>query len=387
MTLPFLDPAEIRRNCAEAELNADGTQALLDFAERIAQTPALRTLAGQAHHALFEVRADGDDPIFQQTDAAFGDDAGLFRALLVLDSIRLIREKQAARGVPAEISRAVMAHHPIGTLREAAEKGERISAGAWVWGWYGVVGSGDLHQLGRLEFFHKTWDYPARMFCNGVTGESMVLLDAGVRLTDDGYTAGALTWATALRETDDAITGNPVSPLGFALRAPVTLSRSEWRPALAPGDVVLDLHIPGDTPLTLDAIREALSRSETFFDHFYPGRLFKAWVCDSWLFSPQLRHMLPEQSNIVRWQREGYLLPNDAGPEDFLNFVFGSSHIDPDTAPRDTRLRRAAIAHLERNAEPLRSGHYVLLRNDLARFGTQPYQVASARAIARLQAA
>ncbi len=382
MTLSFLDPNEIRRNCIESELNDAAAKTLLELAARIANDRDSLKAASGAHQWLYENHTD-DDSIAKQTDAAFGEDAGLFRALLVLDSIRLIREKQAARGVPADISRAVVAHHPIGVLQESAGKSERLSVGSWMWHWYNVVGSGDLHQLGRLEFFHKRWDYPARVFCNDATGETVVMLDAGVQLTNDGYAAGELMWESQLREAEAFITGHAVSPLGFAMRELVTLDRTLWRLALRSGDVVLDLHIPGDMPLTLDAIRDALGRSESFFDHFYPGEPFKAWVCDSWLFSPQIRDMLPAESNIVRWQREGYLLPNDSGPEDFLNFVFGASSIDPASAPRDTRLQRAALDHIARNAEPLRSGHFLLLRNDLARFGMQPYLASSAQAPTR----
>lgn len=384
MNTPFLDPAEIRHNCAEAGLNDAAAQQFINLAARIAQTPALLDIAQAAHHQLFDARADSDDPAFKQADAAFGNEASAFRALLVLDSIRLIRERQAARGMPADISRAVMAHHPIGVLQECIEKGEPAGVDAWIWDWYSVVGSGDLHQLGRLEFYHKRWDYPCRVFLNDATREIVVMLDAGVRLTDDGYRVGELTWESQCDEDDATIISHAVSPLGFVVRQPVKLAKAAWRLALSAGDVVLDLHIPGDTPLTLDAIRDAMQRSESFFDHYYPGNPFNAWVCDSWLFSPQLRHMLPAESNIVRWQNECYLLPNDSGPDDFLNFVFGASSIDPATAPRDTRLRRAALDHIARGMEPLRSGHALFLRHDLPRFGTQPYRVSSEQAIGRL---
>ncbi len=184
-------------------------------------------------------------------------------------------------------------------------------------------------------------------------------------------------------ETEDAIIGHAVSPRGVAIRTPVRLSRAEWQQALGPGNYVLDMHIPGDTPLTLDSIRDALEQACPFFDHFYPDQPFSAFVCDSWLFNPQIEDMLPPESNILRWQREGYLLPNDSSSEYFLLFVFGSSTIDTATAPRNTRLRLAAIERLEQG-EPLRSGCYLLMRKDLPRFGSQPYRFTSEQAIARL---
>ena len=66
-----------------------------------------------------------------------------------------------------------------------------------------------------------------------------------------------------------------------------------------------------------------------------------------------------------------------------LEFTFGSAHVDPATAPRDTRLRCALLAHLEQG-KLLYCGRYLFLRQDLDRFGSQPYRESSARAIERL---
>jgi hypothetical protein len=154
---------------------------------------------------------------------------------------------------------------------------------------------------------------------------------------------------------------------------------------LGQGDPVLDMHIPGEGALTLDTLRDALSQAKAFFDQYYPECPFVAYACDSWMFSPQLEAMLPAESNILRWQREGYLFPADDDEGSFLLFTFGSAIIDLATAPQDTRLRRAIIAHLA-GGGALRSGRYLLLRTDLSRFGEQPYRQASEQAITRLLA-
>jgi hypothetical protein len=216
---------------------------------------------------------------------------------------------------------------------------------------------------------------PFRAYTHTRTQEVIVLAESGWRFADDGSTIGDLTWASALIEDSDAITGTPITPRGAALRTPVRLSRDEWQLALGPGDPVLDMHIPAEGALTLDALREALAQAEPFFDHYYPERKFVAYVCSSWLFSPQLEMLVGADSNIVRWQREGYLMPDGGGVEDFLTFTFGARSIDLTTAPRDTRLRRAVIAHVERGGT-LYCGNYLLLRRDLGRFGSQPYHYA-----------
>jgi len=384
MTLPFVDAHEIARNCADANLGEAATQTLLALAQRIDADPDLRSTASAAHRCVYETREEYTAAL-SRADAAFGAEADLLHALLVLDSMRLVREKQQARGVPSDIARAVNQRHAVAWLNDAIEKRGHVGIPDWMPGWFRTVGSGELYRLGRLEFVLQAWDYPFRAYASIHTNEVIVLAEAGQRFTQDGYLVGPTARMTTLIEADDATIGVPISPRGYALPYDVRLPQSEWRVVLGQGDPVLDIHVPGEGALTLDALRDALAQAELFFDQYYPERPFVAYVCDSWLFSPQLEAMLPPESNILRWQHEGYLLPGDDGRESFLIFAFGSATIDLATAPQDTRLRRAIIAHLTGGGQ-LQCGGYLLLRTDLSRFGAQPYREASEWAIARVRA-
>ncbi len=361
---------------AEAGLDEAALQPLRDLARRIAGDPRLRQLAVAAHHAVFETGDDGAEAMLA-ADSAFGSDAGLLRALFVLDGLRLVRERQAARGIPPACATAVNRRHGGTWLREAAALGD-IGSVWWNPGWLSTI-AGGLYRLGRLEFAPTNWDYPFRVYRHRQTGAALALATAGLRFSDEGTLTGTRTWQATLSETGDAVTGTPITSRGVALRRPVRLPGDEWRLTLAPGDTVLDLHVPGEEALTIEALRDALVQAEPFFDSYYPERAFVAYVCDSWLFSPQLEALLGPDSNIVRWQHEGYLLPGDGGQADFLQFTFGAETIDTVTAPRDTRLRRAVIEHLDRDGT-LQTGVFLLLRSDLARFGKQPYAEAPARA-------
>ena len=382
MTEPFLDAQEIARNCAEANLDKAAMQSLLDLAQRISDDPDLRSLSSAVHHIVFETSEDYSEAI-HRADAAFGAEADLLHALLVLDSIRLVREKQRARGVPGEIARAVNERHAIAWLNHAVATRGHVGISDWIPGWMRTIGSGELYRLGRLEFVLRAWDYPFRVYANSQTHEVIVLAEAEQRFTSDGYLVGSTTWTSTLTESDDAVIGIPISPRGHALPQSVRLPRSAWRMVLSQDDPVLDIHVPGEGALTVDSLHNALTQAESFFNQFYPERPFVAYACDSWLFSPQIEAMLPPESNILRWQHEGYLFPADDDEGSFLLFTFGSVTIDLATAPQDTRLRRSIIAHLAEGGE-LRSGRYLLLRSDLGRFGTQPYRQMSEQAIARV---
>jgi hypothetical protein len=379
---PFLDPREIAHNCADAQLGEAATQTLLDFARRTAADPDLCTAAGAAHHCVYETREDYTAAT-RQADAMFGAQAELLHALLILDSMRLVRQKHQQRGVPGDISRAINQRHAVWWLRDAIDRRGYVGIPEWIPGWFRTVGSGELYRLGRLEFVLQAWDYPFRVYSNAHTQEVIVLAESGQPLTDDGYLVGPATWTSTLNETADATIGVPISPRGYAMRQRVRLRHNEWQMVLGQGDTVLDIHVPGEGALTLGALRDAFDQAVSFFGHYYPQRPFVAYSCDSWLFSPQLEAMLAPDSNILRWQYEGYLLPSDDGSDSFLTFTFGAETIDLATAPQDTRLRRAVVAHLGRGGQ-LRCGRYMLLRRDLPRFGSQSYRQASEQAIAHV---
>jgi hypothetical protein len=352
-------------------LDANCAQAFVDFAAGVRANPELARQATAARDHLFDASGKEEETV-APAEAAFGDDAPLLRGLMLLESIRLVRERQTARGVPADITHATLDHHPYSTLRDYYDQHGHAGADPWIWSWYRIVGSGDLYRLGRLEFIPEKWLLPFRVFVHTQTGDTLAILNAGERFDDEGYNTGATTWASTLTESDDEIVGCPISPRGLAIRAPVRLSRREWQQAVGPGDTVLNMHIPGDEPLAIEPVRNALQSAEPFFDHFYPEQRYVAYVCGSWVFSTQLEAMLPPESNILRMQHEGYLFPDGEGQEPFLNFTFGATSIDLASAPRDTRLRRAIIAHMEKGGT-LRCGGFLLLRHDLPRFGSQYY--------------
>lgn len=64
------------------------------------------------------------------------------------------------------------------------------------------------------------------------------------------------------------------------------------------GTEVLNVHIPAKEPLDMEACRRSFQWAEHFF-----GPDPRIYVCDSWLLSPHLKEILPEESNIIRFQK------------------------------------------------------------------------------------
>lgn len=115
---------------------------------------------------------------------------------------------------------------------------------------------------------------------------------------------------------------------------------------------VIDLHIPESGPMTPAAIDASLDEARAFFPRHFPDEHYTAFGCGSWLLDPQLLEYLPEDSNIIRFQRRFELAPYkepeglDADVE-VLRFVFRTLTTPLDQLPRRTVLERAIVDHLK----------------------------------------
>jgi hypothetical protein len=109
---------------------------------------------------------------------------------------------------------------------------------------------------------------------------------------------------------------------------------------------------PGLGPLTPAAITASLDEARAFFPRPLSRRTYTAFACGSWLLDPQLCEYLPEDSNIVRFQRRFDLAPYEE-PEgldcdvEVLRFVFRTLTTPLDQLPRRSVLQRAIVDHLK----------------------------------------
>ena len=120
-------------------------------------------------------------------------------------------------------------------------------------------------------------------------------------------------------------------------------------------DGYLNLHVPEEGgPLTPAAVDASLARARELFPQYDEARI------TSWLLDPQLADLLGETSNIVRFQRRFEIV--GAGDEDarVVEFVFHTLDARLDELPRETRLQRAIVDHLQSG------GHFSSLVGRLA---------------------
>lgn len=118
-----------------------------------------------------------------------------------------------------------------------------------------------------------------------------------------------------------------------------------WQPTtvlgpLAAGTQALQVHIPADGPLSPAACDEAFALAQARF-----GKL--PLVCDSWLMSPALKHLLPATSNIRQFQNRFQVVAVDSAAHQAEERLFGAWQADPERYDTHTALQKRAKAWLQ----------------------------------------
>lgn len=107
------------------------------------------------------------------------------------------------------------------------------------------------------------------------------------------------------------------------------------------GEEVLNVHIPAGEPLSYEQCKKSFQLAEEFF-----GGRYQVYVCDSWLLSWHLKELLPEDSNIIRFQnlfdvtKVYYTYPQAE------QRIFGDVLEDKNAYPEDTWLQRKAKEYI-----------------------------------------
>ena len=182
---------------------------------------------------------------------------------------------------------------------------------------------------------------------NKTTNEVAVLIhDRDIHRTGEMLGSAGLTdtegsFHVEFTETDTEYTGYPTDKKGYVQKELHHYPKTDWEIAVAPGDSMIALHLPGGMKLnreiTIEAVRGAFRHAEKYYPDYAP----KAIHCGSWLLNPTLVEPLGEHSNIMAFASVFHLHPIKCQGQGVFNFVFKTS-VNPDlaTLPEDTRLQR-----------------------------------------------
>ncbi|MDR6550120.1 acyltransferase domain-containing protein [Paenibacillus qinlingensis] len=292
--------------------------------------------------------------IHAYVEEVLGQEASLFYLHAALQRLPLAEQKYAERRLNEELF--------VETLRDI---------GVWVQNAYNLVGyyairnfswiwrhlEARMFRVGGMQFIATKFSGVVKGFYNEKEERFMLLSSKGMELRANGDMQGVCNkekttngFVTEYEETDEYFIGNPITPIGKGLNNPIKLNKNEWTKVLDKDDTMLEIHIPRDTAFDMEKIKDTYIQAKEFYAKYFPEVSYKGMVCHTWLFTPQLREMLPQTSNIVKFQEQFYLYPT-AGSVRFLwNFVFNELTEVKDAKP-DTSLRRKVLTYLEEEKE------------------------------------
>jgi hypothetical protein len=278
--------------------------------------------------------------------------APMLAAVVYLSATELPAALHRGRGIAPEVTCATLAdlarwidHYHTRTGHWGLENVRWL-----LWHW-----QGDLFELGRLQyqFAPFPWDY--HVWRNRANTEFAILAATGVEVRGDGLPQGTNGerddlhgWVAHYAEDTRGITGHAVTETGIIARESRTLAAAEWVRVGERNNRALSMHIPAGSPLDPVACADSLAQARHFFERHFPEDDIRLLYMNSWLLDPQLGQLLPATANLAQFQQIYRLVPvADANARQLLDRVFGSENPDLAKAPRDTRLRRLVLEHME----------------------------------------
>lgn len=121
------------------------------------------------------------------------------------------------------------------------------------------------------------------------------------------------------------------------------LGELEYEPYESEEGKSIRIHIPSDASILPARVDDSLRQAREFMRRYEPAYADVKYACSSWLLSPVLEELLPEQSNIRAFQRRFAIERVDAEDREYMQWLFQAAEdAEPSNLPERTRLQSAA---------------------------------------------
>lgn len=112
------------------------------------------------------------------------------------------------------------------------------------------------------------------------------------------------------------------------------------------GEKYIGIHIPSNTPMELSRLRQSYLDARKFLSDYFPEHAKLDMFCNSWLLSPALKDILPENSNILNFQKSFIVDHVDYETNAFLVWVYKKKNLPIEQLPEETTLQRRMKKYL-----------------------------------------
>lgn len=310
---------------------------------------------------------------------SFGENTPVFYWMVKAGLIPYLRESYQKENIPLSMAESCL--ETLIGVAEIRSKGNNGIPGCTLStpSWDRQYAKKQLFRIGRLVYkpLENPWYLPY-IYRHKETGELMVfardnwLLNGKSQMPYLREEPGPEFRKTHFRKENGTISGFSIDPYGNCdISCPKTLPASQWEELVSTSTLIGDIHIPGGAPFTPESILDSMYKAREFLES-YSGRKITLFACNSWILNPAWEKLIPN-SNIAKFQKEGYLFPGDCCDVEGLGFVFGKSDGDRLAYPQTTSLEKA-FHELISKGERLRSGGIFFLPEDLKHYGTSFYR-------------
>ena len=201
-----------------------------------------------------------------------------------------------------------------------------------------------IFNIGALRFEPRKLG-KVKLLEHRVSGKEILVLTEG-RMNSDGLYIDTPpinedgAFDAFFLETESEYIGTRVGDDGKCRSEHESFSKDEYILRMTEGDDCIAVHIPQDTKLTKERCNSSYERAAEVFSRLYPERNFKAFVCSSWMMSPQLFDILGKDSKILAFSSPYIKFPSHTKGRDVMNFVFKTESPDVASWQENTTLQR-----------------------------------------------
>lgn len=124
------------------------------------------------------------------------------------------------------------------------------------------------------------------------------------------------------------------------------LGELEFEKVLENGKKTISVHIPSDAVLTESECKKSIDNSAEFFERYDSRYTDVGYSFNSWLLSPALKALLPENSRILKFQNLFKIESVDKSSDGFLEWVYKRKDIKIEDLPENTSLQKKMKQYL-----------------------------------------
>ena len=179
----------------------------------------------------------------------------------------------------------------------------------------------EIIRIGRLNFEICRFDKPYEVY---LYNDDVYILPNGVNFHQNGQILGSVgceneknSFFADICKKDGKIIGYLLSN-GVCKNEKVILNNPVK--VLSHNDLIVNVHIPFDGPLTEEACDEAFTEAKKIISISYGD--FPAFMCVSWLLDPQLEQIAGQKTNITRFGDRFARFPAKSAGNEVFEYLF-----------------------------------------------------------------